>query len=31
MTPSFADFFHGNCLKHGLLPIALPVEPWIVS
>ena len=23
IAPSFADIFHGNCLKNGLLPIAL--------
>jgi len=24
IAPSFADIFHNNCLKNGLLPIALP-------
>ena len=24
IAPSFADIFHGNCLKNGILPIALP-------
>ena len=26
IAPSFADIFHGNCLKNGLLPIALEVS-----
>ncbi len=26
IAPSFADIFHGNCFKNGILPIALPVE-----
>jgi 3-isopropylmalate/(R)-2-methylmalate dehydratase small subunit len=24
LAPSFADIFHGNCFKNGLLPIVLP-------
>jgi 3-isopropylmalate/(R)-2-methylmalate dehydratase small subunit len=24
IAPSFADIFHNNCLKNGILPIALP-------
>jgi 3-isopropylmalate/(R)-2-methylmalate dehydratase small subunit len=24
IAPDFADIFHGNCFKNGLLPIALP-------
>jgi len=24
IAPSFADIFHGNCFKNGILPIALP-------
>ena len=26
ITPSFADIFHNNCFKNGILPIALPQE-----
>jgi 3-isopropylmalate/(R)-2-methylmalate dehydratase small subunit len=26
IAPSFADIFHGNCFKNGILPIALPAE-----
>ena len=26
IAPSFADIFHSNCLKNGILPIALPAE-----
>ncbi len=26
IAPDFADIFHGNCLKNGVLPIALPRE-----
>ena len=26
IAPSFADIFHGNCLKNGLLPIVLSAE-----
>lgn len=26
IAPSFADIFHGNCFKNGLLPIKLPQE-----
>ncbi len=26
IAPSFADIFHTNCLKNGVLPIALPAE-----
>ncbi|WP_026581865.1 3-isopropylmalate dehydratase small subunit [Bacillus sp. J33] len=26
IAPSFADIFHQNCLKNGLLPISLPPE-----
>ena len=26
IAPSFADIFHGNCFKNGLLPIALPED-----
>ena len=29
IAPSFADIFHGNCFKNGLLPIAL--EPAVVE
>ena len=25
IAPSFADIFHGNCLKNGILPVVLPV------
>ncbi|MCY1260573.1 3-isopropylmalate dehydratase small subunit 1 [compost metagenome] len=28
IAPSFADIFHGNCLKNGMLPIVLP-EPQV--
>ena len=24
IAPSFADIFHGNCFKNGILPVALP-------
>jgi len=26
IAPGFADIFHNNCFKNGILPIALPVE-----
>jgi len=26
VAPSFADIFHGNCFKNGLLPIVLPEQ-----
>src|SRR5579871_6509190 len=26
IAPSFADIFHGNCFKNGILPIKLPQE-----
>ena len=26
IAPSFADIFHGNCFKNGLLPIVLPQD-----
>ncbi|MGH7008282.1 MAG: 3-isopropylmalate dehydratase small subunit [Stellaceae bacterium] len=26
IAPSFADIFHSNCFKNGILPIALPAE-----
>ncbi len=26
IAPSFADIFHSNCFKNGILPIALPQE-----
>ena len=26
IAPSFADIFHNNCFKNGILPIALPKE-----
>jgi 3-isopropylmalate/(R)-2-methylmalate dehydratase small subunit len=26
IAPSFADIFHGNCFKNGILPIVLPQE-----
>ena len=26
IAPSFADIFHANCFKNGILPIALPPE-----
>ena len=26
IAPSFADIFHNNCFKNGILPIELPVE-----
>jgi len=26
IAPSFADIFHNNCYKNGILPIALPVD-----
>jgi 3-isopropylmalate/(R)-2-methylmalate dehydratase small subunit len=26
IAPSFADIFHGNCFKNGILPIRLPRE-----
>lgn len=26
IAPSFADIFHNNCFKNGMLPIALPQE-----
>ena len=31
IAPSFADIFHGNALKNGILPVALPrsVAAWL--
>ncbi len=26
IAPSFADIFHNNCLKNGILPVRLPAE-----
>ncbi len=26
IAPSFADIFHNNCFKNGILPVVLPVE-----
>jgi 3-isopropylmalate/(R)-2-methylmalate dehydratase small subunit len=26
IAPSFADIFHGNCFKNGILPVVLPAE-----
>ena len=26
IAPSFADIFHNNCFKNGILPVRLPVE-----
>jgi 3-isopropylmalate/(R)-2-methylmalate dehydratase small subunit len=26
IAPSFADIFHGNCFKNGILPVVLPQE-----
>lgn len=26
MAPGFADIFHNNCYKNGILPIALPID-----
>ena len=26
IAPSFADIFHNNCFKNGILPVALPIE-----
>ena len=26
IAPSFADIFHNNCFKNGILPIALPID-----
>jgi 3-isopropylmalate/(R)-2-methylmalate dehydratase small subunit len=26
IAPSFADIFHGNCFKNGILPIVLPAD-----
>ncbi len=26
IAPSFADIFHGNCFKNGILPVALPQD-----
>jgi 3-isopropylmalate/(R)-2-methylmalate dehydratase small subunit len=28
IAPSFADIFHQNCFKNGMLPIRLPLEKW---
>ncbi|MEC1346271.1 3-isopropylmalate dehydratase small subunit [Bacillus haynesii] len=28
IAPSFADIFHQNCFKNGMLPIRLPYETW---
>lgn len=28
IAPSFADIFHQNCFKNGMLPIRLPFEQW---
>lgn len=30
IAPSFADIFHQNCFKNGMLPIRLPYETWKV-
>jgi 3-isopropylmalate/(R)-2-methylmalate dehydratase small subunit len=26
IAPSFADIFHGNCFKNGILPVVLPAQ-----
>ena len=26
IAPGFADIFHNNCFKNGILPIALPID-----
>ncbi len=26
IAPSFADIFHGNCFKNGILPVVLPAD-----
>ena len=26
IAPSFADIFHNNCYKNGILPVALPID-----
>ncbi|MFN6979617.1 MAG: 3-isopropylmalate dehydratase small subunit, partial [Gemmobacter sp.] len=26
IAPSFADIFHGNCFKNGILPVVLPQD-----
>ncbi|ALC81876.1 MULTISPECIES: 3-isopropylmalate dehydratase small subunit [Bacillus] len=28
IAPSFADIFHQNCFKNGMLPIRLPFDQW---
>ncbi|MCY8922779.1 3-isopropylmalate dehydratase small subunit [Bacillus atrophaeus] len=28
IAPSFADIFHQNCFKNGMLPIRMPYENW---
>ncbi|KXZ13605.1 isopropylmalate isomerase [Bacillus nakamurai] len=28
IAPSFADIFHQNCFKNGMLPIRMPYESW---
>ncbi|ASB88043.1 3-isopropylmalate dehydratase small subunit [Bacillus sonorensis] len=28
IAPSFADIFHQNCFKNGMLPIRLPYDTW---
>ncbi|WP_345758998.1 3-isopropylmalate dehydratase small subunit [Bacillus sp. PBIB1] len=28
IAPSFADIFHQNCFKNGMLPIRMPCDQW---
>lgn len=28
IAPSFADIFHQNCFKNGMLPIRMPYDNW---
>ncbi|MFA1793038.1 3-isopropylmalate dehydratase small subunit [Bacillus velezensis] len=28
IAPSFADIFHQNCFKNGMLPICMPYDQW---
>ncbi|AKL77225.1 3-isopropylmalate dehydratase small subunit [Bacillus velezensis] len=28
IAPSFADIFHQNCFKNGMLPIRMPYDQW---
>ncbi|MDZ5670630.1 3-isopropylmalate dehydratase small subunit [Bacillus stercoris] len=28
IAPSFADIFHQNCFKNGMLPICMPYDNW---